>query len=170
MYKPLETNRLLIRPIATTDKEFIFELVNSPGWLQFIGQRNVSNTDDAEKYIRKILDNQNFFYNVFEIKETQQPIGIVTFLYRDNQEFPDIGFALLPQFEKNGYTFEAAGKYLNELVQHKVSPAVNGITDPQNEKSIKLLKRLGLTWQHNFMQGDKELALYAINIPSSPGK
>jgi RimJ/RimL family protein N-acetyltransferase len=164
MYQQLETDRLLIRPIATTDSKFILELVNTPGWLQFIGDRNISNTDDAEKYIQKIIDNQNFFYSVFELKETQQPIGLVTFLYRDNLEFPDIGFALLPQFEKNGYTFEAAGKYLNELVQHKVSPTITGITDPENEKSIKLLKRLGLTFQRNFMQLNKELSLYAINI------
>ena len=164
MYKQLETNRLLIRPIATTDSEFILALVNTPGWLQFIGDRNISNTNDAEQYIQRILDNQNFFYSVFELRETQQPIGLVTFLYRDNQEFPDIGFALLPQFEKNGYTFEAAGKYLNELIRQKVSPTITGITDPENEKSIKLLKRLGLTFQRNFTQNSKELSLYAITI------
>ncbi|ULT44884.1 GNAT family N-acetyltransferase [Niabella defluvii] len=66
--------------------------------------------------------------------------------------------------KKNGYTFEAASKYLNERVQHKVSPTITGITDPENEKSIKLLKRLGLTFQRNFMQLNKELSLYAITI------
>lgn len=164
MYKQLETDRLLIRPIAISDSEFILALVNTPGWLQFIGDRSISNTHDAEQYIQRILDNQNFFYSVFELKETQQPIGLVTFLYRDNQEFPDIGFALLPQFEKNGYTFEAVRKYLDELIQQKISTTIIGITLPENENSIKLLKRLGLQFQRNFTQDNKELSLYAIAI------
>ena len=61
MYKQLETDRLLIRPIAASDSGFILELVNSAGWLQFIGDRNIRNTEDAKNYIRKIIDNQNFF-------------------------------------------------------------------------------------------------------------
>ena len=100
MYKELETERLLIRPITTNDHEFILALLNSKGWLKYIGERNVRNSDEAKKYIQNILENKNFFYSVFEIKETKQAIGIITFLKRDNQEFPDMGFALLPDFEK----------------------------------------------------------------------
>ncbi|WP_114790432.1 GNAT family N-acetyltransferase [Niabella yanshanensis] len=164
MYQQLETDRLFIRPITTADSPFILKLVNTPGWLQFIGDRHIHNSHDAEKYIQKILDNPNFFYSVFETKATQQPIGIVTFLYRDNQEFPDIGFALLPQFEKQGYALEASQKYLDELVQQKVSPTIIGITLPENKSSIQLLERLGLKFQRYVDKDNERLAVYAINI------
>jgi RimJ/RimL family protein N-acetyltransferase len=102
MYKELQTDRLLIRPIKIEDKEFIYSLVNSDGWLKYIGNRNIGNNNDAEKYIQKIIENKNFFYSIIEILETNEQIGILTFLNRESQEFPDIGFALLPQFEKKG--------------------------------------------------------------------
>jgi RimJ/RimL family protein N-acetyltransferase len=164
MYKELTTDRLLIRPINLGDKEFIFTLVNSDGWLKFIGDRKIRNSNDAEKYIQKILENTNYFYSVFEIYETKQPIGILTFLNRENQEFPDIGFALLPEFEKKGYTFEASKKYLDELKKQKLCNKIIGITVPTNDNSIKLLKRLGLEFQSNYIQDGKTLSLYSMTI------
>jgi RimJ/RimL family protein N-acetyltransferase len=164
MYKELETDRLLIRAITIGDSEFIFTLVNSPGWLKFIGDRNIRNGDDAVNYINKIIENKNFFYSVFEIKQTKQSIGIITFLNRDNQEFPDIGFALLPEFEKKGYTFEACRKYLDEIIQNKISSKILGITLPENENSIKLLKRLGLEFEQNITKDNETISLYSMSL------
>ena len=114
MYLRIETERLIIRPIRIGDAEFIKALVNSDGWLKFIGDRNVSNKDDALRYIQKILDNENYYYSVFELKESGEAIGIVTFLKRDDEKFPDIGFAILPEYEKMGYAFEASYAYLEK--------------------------------------------------------
>lgn len=164
MYKEIQTERLLIRPINLGDKDFIYSLVNTDGWLKYIGDRNIKNIEDAEKYIQKILENTNYYYNVFEISETKQPIGIITFLNRDSQEFPDIGFALLPQFEKEGYTFEASKKYLDEIINTKLHKKIIGITIPENEKSIKLLRRLGLNFESSFSQENETLSLYSIVI------
>lgn len=105
MYKKLSTRRLLIRPITREDGNFILELVNSNGWLKYIGDRNVRDVTDAEKYIQKILNNNKYFYNVIQLNDTGESVGIITFLYRDNQKYPDIGFAILPKFEKKGYAF-----------------------------------------------------------------
>ena len=91
-------------------------MVNSEGWLKFIGNRNISNNDDAEKYIQKILDSPNTYYSVFHLKTTKEPLGLVTLLNRTDQTFPDIGFALLPEYEKKGYTLEASRKYLDEII------------------------------------------------------
>ena len=164
MYKELQTDRLLIRPIKLEDKEFIYSLVNSDKWLRYIGNRNIGNSNDAEMYIRKIIENKNFFYSVMEILETNEQIGILTFLNREKQEFPDIGFALLPQFEKKGYTFEAGKKYLDEIISLKSFKKIIGITIPENESSIKLLKRLGLEFESNFTEDNQILSLYSIKI------
>ena len=96
----LETERLYIRPLMIKDVDFILQLLNSKGWIQFIGDRNVKDIKAANDYIQRILLNNKFFYSVFEIKETNTPIGIVTFLYRENKNYPDIGFAMLPEYEK----------------------------------------------------------------------
>jgi RimJ/RimL family protein N-acetyltransferase len=164
MYKQIETERLLIRPIKITDTSFILDLLNSEGWLQFIGDRKVKTVADAEQYIQNILNNEKFFYSVFEIKETQQPVGIITFLYRDNQQFPDIGFAMLPEFDKKGYAFEASKKYLEEIVTEKKVNKVIAITLPDNSKSIRLIERLGLRYEDEIQDNSKVLYLYSRTL------
>ncbi len=162
MYKTIETERLLIRPIEITDAEFITTLVNSLGWLQYIGDRNISNTIDAEKYIQKILDNPNFYYSVFELKSSHKAIGIVTFLNRENQDYPDLGFALLPDFEKNGYTYEASKKYLDEVVKLNRYDTITAITMPENKKSISLLLKLGLEYVFDYKGDSGILSVYRL--------
>ncbi|MDN3695518.1 GNAT family N-acetyltransferase [Chryseobacterium tructae] len=46
-----ETERLILRPMSGEDKDFIFELYNRPKFVQYIGNRNVNSTEDAENYI-----------------------------------------------------------------------------------------------------------------------
>src|SRR5690606_36301856 len=111
----IETERLLIRPIKITDTHFMLDLLNSEGWFRYIGDRNVNSIKDAENYIQNILSNEKFFYSVFELKETKLSVGIITLLYRENQQFSDIGCAMLPEFDKGGYAFEATKQYLFEI-------------------------------------------------------
>ncbi|MEO0066067.1 MAG: hypothetical protein RI983_1393, partial [Bacteroidota bacterium] len=39
MYCELKTSRLNIRPINLVDSKFMLELVNTKGWLKYIGDR-----------------------------------------------------------------------------------------------------------------------------------
>ena len=52
----LMTDRLFIRPLTITDDNFILELVNTEGWLKFIGNRNVTSPLEAGAYIQRILE------------------------------------------------------------------------------------------------------------------
>jgi RimJ/RimL family protein N-acetyltransferase len=159
----LETDRLYIRPLMIEDVDFVIELLNSEGWIEFIGDRNVKDIKAANDYIQRILLNNKYFYNVFEIKESNTPIGIVTFLYRENQNYPDIGFAMLPQYEKKGYAFEATKKYLEELQRNQIDKII-AITKPENQNSIKLLKNLGLKFEKTSGENDEKLDIYSIMI------
>jgi len=47
MSDSFETERLMIRKFQSGDAAFVYSLLNSPGWLQFIGDRNVRTLDDA---------------------------------------------------------------------------------------------------------------------------
>jgi len=162
MYKELETDRLRIRPINLGDAKFIIRLVNSEGWLKYIGDRNITDKNEAEKYIQKILENQHYYYSIFELKSSNQPIGIVTFLNRENKDFPDIGFALLPEYGKMGYALEACKKYLDEIIKSNVYKNIIGITAPDNLKSISLLKKLGLLYEHDYNEDNKALSLFSL--------
>jgi [ribosomal protein S5]-alanine N-acetyltransferase len=162
MYVQIETERLKIRPISINDGEFMLKLMNTEGWLQFIGDRNVQNAHDAQLYVQKILANPRFFYSVFELKTNQRAIGIVSFLEREQQKHPDIGFAILPQFAAKGYTFEACRSYLDFIISLDKYENIIGITSAANQPSIALLTKLGLRYSQSQPEKDIILSTYSL--------
>ena len=100
MSKIIKTERLIIRPLELADSLFILVLANSEGWLRFIGDRNINSEKEAEAYIVTILNTPKFYYNVILIQGSHEPIGVLSFIHRQNYSYPDFGFALLPKFQK----------------------------------------------------------------------
>jgi len=47
----LETDRLILREFHLDDTAFIIELLNSSGWLEFIGDRNIKTEAEAKNYL-----------------------------------------------------------------------------------------------------------------------
>lgn len=164
MFITLETERLFVEPLKMEDNNFILELLNSKGWLKYIGDRNVKNEEDASKYIQKTLDNANYFCSILKLKSTRQPIGILTFIIRENQKYPDLGFAMLPTFEKKGYAFEASSRYLVEIIKSRKFDKILGITMAENENSIKLLEKLGLKFQEKRVEENEEISIYGMPL------
>lgn len=162
MYYKISTSRLKIRPICLADSGFMLELVNTEGWLSYIGNRNIYSTKDAEQYIQRMIDNPMYFYHVIELNETSTSVGVLSFLKRDNQQYYDIGFALLPDFQSKGFAFEACSAYLSAIQANTVFENIIAITLPQNIKSIALLEKLGFQYDYQFQQGDDRLSLYAL--------
>lgn len=46
-----QTDRLTLRELTAADAEFRNELLNTPKFLQFIGDRNVRSVEDATEFI-----------------------------------------------------------------------------------------------------------------------
>lgn len=154
-----ESKRLTIREITLNDAAFMKQLVNSPKWIEHIGERNIHSTKDAETYINILIENQNkwgFTLWVFEDKTTKTPMGICGFLQRDYLPKPDLGYAILPEFENKGFTSEAAKACLSYGKTTLKFTEVYAITSPQNLASQKLLQKIGFMNQPNLTE-HKEL-------------
>lgn len=155
------TLRLQLTPINLSDADFIAELLNSPGWLKFIGDRQVHNNQEAQLYIQKILERTDVLYWVVSLKENNTPIGVITFIQRNYLEHPDLGFAFLPAYTHQGYATEAAGVVLNDLLKNGRYHQVLATTVPANINSIRLLTQLGFIFSREFEHDNQTLHLYA---------
>jgi RimJ/RimL family protein N-acetyltransferase len=142
------------------DSEFMFELLNTEGWINNIGNRNINTLADATSYIEKINSNPNYLYLVFRLKETKHPLGLVTLIKRDYLEDCDIGFALLPQFQNKGFAFEASSKFMEVIVKDGQINKVVAITLPDNLNSIKLIEKLGLNYEKTITENGVKLSVY----------
>jgi ribosomal-protein-alanine N-acetyltransferase len=173
MQNILETERLFLRKFTLDDAVFILELLNTPTWLQFIGDRNVHSIDDAENFLKngslKSYQENGFgFYAVVEKAETSgpssKPIGMCGLIKRDFLPDIDIGFAFLPHLISKGFGYEAASATLDYARNVLKIKRIVAIVNPDNEKSIGLIKKIGLQFEKmiKFPPEDKELMLFGI--------
>jgi [ribosomal protein S5]-alanine N-acetyltransferase len=161
----LLTDRLLLEPLSENDDDFIVGLVNTGGWLRFIGNRNIHTKLDAVSYIKKVIGNQNIIYWTVKLKDAKSAIGIVTLIKRDYLEHKDIGFAFLPDFSNKGYAYEATGAVLTYLVKHDAITEILAETLPENVSSIKLLRKLGLQFEKEMEIENQILHIYRASFP-----
>ena len=169
-FKTFETERLILTPTKTDDAEFIFELLNSPKWLQYIGDRNVKSVEEAEKYIENRmlppLEKNGFSNYTVRRKTDLVKIGTCGLYDREGMEHVDIGFAFLPEFENQGYAYEAASKILFEAKNSFDLKIVTAFTTKDNFSSQKLLEKLGLK-NSGFIRipnDEEELVFYKIEL------
>lgn len=158
----LHTERLQIKPIALDDAAFMLELVNTSGWLRFIGDRNVKDLEGARNYIEGLRANPTIFYHSASLKDTQERVGVVTLLKRESEDHPDIGFAFLPDYQGKGLAYEASSAFLNELMQNRPAQSFLAITLTDNHSSIRLLKKLGMQFLYTKKRGSEDLTYFSI--------
>ncbi|OOQ58496.1 GNAT family N-acetyltransferase [Mucilaginibacter pedocola] len=153
----LQTERLNIRGLTLSDTAFIIQLLNSPGWLTFIGDRNVRTTEEAIAYLNngpiKSYSENGFGLMLVETKEGA-PIGMCGIIKRPSLPNPDIGYALMAEFAGQGYAYEMARAVLTHAVDVLKLPIITAITLPSNASSVKLLSKLGLKLQGEITSGD----------------
>lgn len=170
-YKSFETERLILKPTDLEDIDFIFELMNTPKWIEYIGDRNIKTQNDAKQYI---IDRHlpNFEKNGFGsytliLKENGSKIGSSGLFKRESLEVVDIGFAFLPEYEGKAYGYESSKKILEAAKNEFGLKKISAITLPSNIASQKLIEKLGLSYQKMvkpFAEDDEELMYYEMDL------
>lgn len=164
-----QSTNLNLGHFTVDDAPFIFELLNTPTWKQFIGDRDINTQDDAVNYINNVLQ---YFYTQYgygpwlvRLNNTGEPIGLCGFFKRDYLDKPDLGFAFLPGYEGRGLAYEAcmaALQYINDT--YEVDKLYATTTDA-NVRSQRLLERCGFV--RNGLAtppGEETLLLYALTL------
>ncbi|TWF33829.1 RimJ/RimL family protein N-acetyltransferase [Chitinophaga polysaccharea] len=163
-----ETPRLQLRTFAASDDKFILELLNTPSWLQYIGDRQIRTLADAQRYIMnnllRLYAEQGYGAWVVVLKETNAPIGICGLFKRKYLDQPDLGFAFLPEAEGKGYAYEAAAATLEYTRNELALPYLFAITQQDNHRSVRLLTRSGFTLQGTILPPGEAEELMLFNI------
>ena len=165
----LETERLLLRPLTLDDSDFILELLNTEGWIKYIGDRNIKTNEQARNYLEngplKRYQTNGFGLSLVQLKTSNKSIGMCGLIKRDYLDHVDIGFAFLPDYTGMGYAYEVAKRTIQYAINELQKENILAITLPENSSSIKLLEKIGFKYDKNFITEDtrEELSLYSIN-------
>jgi RimJ/RimL family protein N-acetyltransferase len=181
--KILETERLVIRECTTEDAPFVLELLNSPKFVKYIGDRGVRTVEDAGRYIaeRFIASYQRHGYGLYAVElradagtdsesEISDPkwIGLCGLVNRPSLEHPDVGFAFLPEFEGRGYGTESATSIIEHAWTKLGLKHLLAITTLDNDASVALLKKLGFSLVRVVDENGEKLNLFELKLSSPP--
>jgi RimJ/RimL family protein N-acetyltransferase len=167
----IETERLVLRPFTRDDAKFIVALVNTHDWIKFIGDRNIKTEAEAITYLEngpfKSYKLHGFGLSMVELKDSGMPIGMCGLLKRETLDYPDIGFAFLPEYTGKGYALEIAKSTLTLATEQLNIHPILAIVMPTNTRSIQLLERVGMKFVKTLKSPEnaEELMLFSSDFP-----
>ena len=169
-YKSFESDRLYIIPTLEDDADLILKLLNTPKFIKYVGDRNVKSIEEATDYIKEkmIPQLEKLGYSNYTLvkKSNNLKIGTCGLYNREGMEGVDIGFALLPEFEEQGFGYESAEVIKEAAFNEFGIEQLKGITTKDNLASQNLLLKLGMTLNGTVKLPDdtEELLLYELNF------
>jgi len=150
MFKPLETERLIIRNWQEHDRE-LFHLINSDDQVMkfFPYRREREQSDELMDWLIKFIDENGIGFTALELKKTHEVIGF-TGLYK--AKFPtvfkepmiEIGWRLAPQFWGKGYASEAAKECLTYGFERLELNEIVSFAVHNNHPSFKVMQTIGM--------------------------
>lgn len=149
------------------DAAFVLELINSPKFHKYIGDRGVRSVEDARPYIReRFLKNYDILgYGLYAVcMNDGTPIGNCGFVRRDTLPGPDLGFAFLPQYEGFGYGVESAAAVMKYGRSKLGFLDVFAITTLDNDASGRLLEKVGFDFQQVMEIDGEQLKLFLSRV------
>jgi RimJ/RimL family protein N-acetyltransferase len=161
----LETPRLTLRRLQFDDAPFLVRLLNEPSFLENIGDRGVRTIEDAHRYLREgpMAMYDRYGFGLWHTANKQGvPVGMCGLLKRDALPDVDVGYAFLPEFWGTGLAYEAAAATLRHGARKFGIARVVGIVSEGNAGSIRVLEKLGMTFERMFTmrEGEPPARLY----------
>jgi ribosomal-protein-alanine N-acetyltransferase len=155
--------------LSVADAPFMFELMTSPLYLRFIGDRSLASIQDTERYIDsyflKSTRTHSFGYFV-ATNANGTPIGTVGFMQKGYLQYPDIGFAFLPKFSGLGLAYEVSQAALKYARDEWQLTNLDAVTDCENVASQNLLRRLNFEFIQEISHPDDQqpIQLYGRRV------
>ena len=168
----MQTARTSLRPFGADDAAFIVALVNDPQWLRFIGDRKVTDESSARSWIEARLvaayRAQGFGLWAMQRRADGELLGMCGFVRRDGLPEIDLGYALLARHRGQGYVREAGAACLAYAAEVLGKHRVLAITDPANERSIRVLASLGMVRDESvvYESEGRPSAVFAWHAPA----
>lgn len=161
----LETERLILREFALSDAPFVLRQLNEPSFHDFIGDKGIRNLEDARDYIRTAplasYEENGYGLYVVSRREDGVDVGSCGLVKRERLDHPDIGFAFLEEYFRMGYAFESSIGVMQYAVDVLGLPLIAALVDHGNERSERLLERLGFSEEGTFhLDGDDKDVRY----------
>lgn len=163
----IQSGHIRLRRLHQDDAQWVLRLNNDALWQRFIGDRGVTDLASAKEYImacNKSWETNGFGLLAVEDTEHDQPFGMCGFVTRDSFDWPDLGFALLPEARGKGIIKNAVKTLCGWASETHLSDRITAYTHVENKASQRILVSAGFRKVGVSCTGDSEQYLYWKDI------
>lgn len=162
----LETQRLYMKRTVESDFTFVKGVYGDSRMMKLLGGAQ------SEAVIQRRFDEYLKHWEQFGhgpciavLKTTGARVGIFGLQYEtiEGETCPELGWMVMPEYQRQGYAFECAKAYLDYGLNHLHFKKVKACPDPGNAASIRIIEKLGLSFDRmvSYSYGDSTLQLMA---------
>lgn len=157
-----ETPRLYLREMTPDDAENAYLLNLDPEVLQYTGDDPFESVEEAREFLGNYESYKKYGFGRWAmiLKETDEYLGWCGLKYTPELDEFDIGYRLMKKFWGFGYATEAAEACLELGFNQLGMKTIVGRAMPENEASVRVLEKIGLTYLENRMTDGKEEVIY----------
>ena len=160
----LETERTFLREMTPGDAEQAYSLNLDPEVVQYTGDEAFASVEAARSFLEGYDAYARFGVGRWAVirKADERFLGWCGLKYTPDQNEYDIGFRFFKQYWNKGFATETARACIAYGFEQLALPAIVGRARKENEASIRVLEKVGLTFQQAFEEGGAEWHLYRI--------
>ena len=161
-----ETKRLIIRPFTLNDVDAAYEVNRDPEISKYTGDGGPKSREEIERILRDrvLADYQKYGYGRYAVihKETQENIGFSGLKYLPEMNEVDLGYRFSKKYWGNGIATESCHPFLEFGFNALKLKKIIGLVLPENIASIRVLEKLGFSFQKKLFDKDQEVLQYAL--------
>ena len=165
----LETARLLIKAPSFEDFDAICQLNADPEVMRYIQIcRPVNKVRELLEKAIQHYQKHGFSFGTVVEKSSGNLIGQAGILYLgydDTQSDIEIGYRLYPAYWKKGYATELTKAFIQWGFKHISTNKLIGVIHPENDRSRRVLEKVGMHYVGKIPAYDTIVAKYEIEKP-----
>ncbi len=161
-----QTDRLIIRPFTLSDVEPSHQMNIDPEITKYTGDGGVVDINETRRRIKEDVlgDYKKYGFGrmAVEWKENGEFIGFTGLKYLEDLKLVDIGYRFKKNYWDKGIATESSKLLIDYGFDTLNLSKIIGLVLPANQKSIRVLKKLGLTYESEIIEDGVKAYMYSI--------
>ncbi|PMB12057.1 GNAT family N-acetyltransferase [Fischerella thermalis CCMEE 5273] len=160
----LHTDRLYLRPCQLEDLDILHNLWCDADIRRFLFDDRQISREEAQSFIEaSIASFRNHSYGIWLLfaQQNNQIAGFAGLL-QFTETAPSLIFGVRPQFWGRGYATEATLAVLDYAFADLGIKYIVADVDEPNDRSIRVLEKIGMSWTKRAILNEKPLLYYEI--------
>jgi ribosomal-protein-alanine N-acetyltransferase len=161
----IETARLLLQPFDEGDLPTLVKLRSDPEVARYLGGDEWNGPEKVAERFRFYLEHQRkhgFACGRAVLRETGEIIGWGGLQHLDDTDEIEVGYGFAKEHWGRGYASEMAAAWLRHGFEVLGLERIVAIAIPENEGSWRVMEKLGMKYEKNYVSRGFECVYYAL--------